>query len=258
MPHATNLRLRVSRVVPIAATAATLVLAGPAVGSASAKVKHAPCPTAGKTLAKASGPNVRVWRQGTTLLACTRQTGKRRVVRTLGVWTTGTKVAVADGTVAYTTTGQSDEHGLTDAVDVVDVPSGKRWFSSPHAALVPDTAEPETDDRVLRIVVGYTGAAWVTSRGIVNLAVRRFEAKDEFVDTDLPFHVGSRFFLGDAGVSGAAGVAKGVRLVTGGESDDCGGTTTYGIAVPAIGTAAPRTFTYGSAPTPIDHEGCGA
>lgn len=256
MPRTALLRRPLARALPIAVAAGALLFAGPATGSASAKTRHAPCPTAGKTIAKDVGPNVRVWRQGSKLLACTRQAGHKRSLRTLGVWTTGTKVAIGDGDVAFTTTGRSDEHGLVDATAAVDVKSGKRWFASARAALTPDAAQPLTDDRVLRLVVNETATEWVTSRGVVNLAVRTFDAKDEFVPETLPFHVGSRFFLGDAGAAGAAAAARDIALTFGGESDDCGGTDIFKAVVPAIGTAERSFFAYGSGPAPIDPDIC--
>ncbi|WP_026912735.1 hypothetical protein [Patulibacter minatonensis] len=259
MPRTTLLRRPLSRALPIAATVGAVLLAGPAVGSASAKAKHTPCPTVGKTVAKGYGPNVRVWREGTTLKACSRSPGQKRYVRTLGVWTSGTKVVVDEGSVAYTTTSQSDEHGVVDAIDVYDVKAGKRWFSTTHTAIVPDTSAPTTDDRVLKLVLNHSGVAWVTSRGVVNLGARKLDPNDEFLDVpSLPFRVGRQIFLGDAGVAGAAGVAKGLSLSYGGESDDCGGVQTYEVNVPAFGTSAATHLTYGSQPTAIDHEGCNA
>ncbi|MEV4422590.1 hypothetical protein AB0L40_21820 [Patulibacter sp. NPDC049589] len=258
MTLALPLRRSLSRALPLAAVAGALLLAGPATGSASAATKHAPCPTTGKTLAKDVFPNVRVWRQGTTLKACTREPGQRRYVRTLGVWTSGTKIAIGDGNVAWTSTGQTDGGELVDAIATVDVRKGKRWFSTARAALTPDAATPLTDDRVLRLITTYTGTAWVTARGVVNLAARRLDP-DAVADdggTPPPFHQGSRFFLGDAGPSGAAAAAKGIRLTVGGEHDDCGGSDEFKVLVPAIGGQPELGFVYDTRDAVADPDIC--
>lgn len=244
------------RLLPAAAALGGLLLAGPATGTAAAA--PVPCPTVGTTVAKDASPNLRVYRQGAMLKACVRSTGKRRTVRTLGVWTSGTTVATGAGTVAWTSTGRSDEHGLVDAIATVDVRSGRRWFRTDRAALSPDVATPAADDRVLRLVTDSRATAWVTSRGLVGVAVRRLDrgAMQEWGRGPEPYRVGRRYFLGDAGVAGAAAVAHGLALRVGGERDDCGGTDVFSVDVPAFGATPARSFVYAAASASVDPDVC--
>lgn len=243
-------RRLVRRTLPLLA-AAGLLLAGPAGGSAVAAARPAPCPTVGTTLARDVAPNLRVWREGTALKACVRRAGERRTVRSLGVWTSGTKVATGRGTVSWTSTGQSDLHGLVDAIATVDVRSGTRWFQTARAALAPDVATPAGDDRVLRVITNDRATAWVTARGVVGAALRRVDADAlaEWSPGEVPYHVGRRFFLGDAGAPDAAAVAKGLAFDVGGESDECGGTDLFRVRVPGYADTPARAFVYATAPS---------
>lgn len=249
-------RRPLARLLPAAAVAGALLLVGPAAGVAA--TAPGSCPTAGTTVARDSAPGLRVYRQGTMLKACVRPAGKRRVVRTLGVWTSGTKVATGAGTVAWTSTGQSDLHGLVDAIAAVDVRSGRRWFRTDRAALSPDVATPAADDRVLRLITNERATAWVTSRGLVGVALRRVDhaAMEEWGATPEPYHVGRRYFLGDAGASDAPAVARGLAFRVGGERDDCGGTDVFSVDVPAFGATPARSFVYAAASAPIDPDVC--
>lgn len=244
MPR-TPRRRPLARLLPAAAVVGGLLLAGPAAGPAAA-APSAACPTTGTTVARDASPAMRVYREGPTLKACVRPAGKRRVVRTLGVWTSGTKVATGAGTVAWTTTGQSDAHGLVDAIETVEVRTGARWFRTARVALSPDVATPAADDRVLRLVTGDRATAWVTSRGLVGVAVRKVDedALEEWGGGAVPYRVGRRFFLGDAGVEAAPAVARGLSLNVGGEHDECGGTDLFTVDVPAFGGTPARSFVY--------------
>lgn len=231
----------------------TALAAGAGAGPAQAAPRPAPCPASGTTLATGSSPAVRVWRQGPSVRACARTAGGRRTVRTLGAWSTGTKVAVGGGSVAWTTTVRSDAQGLVDRLATVDVRSGRRWFSTARAALAPDVATPATDDRVLRLITTDRATAWVTARGVVGAAVRRLDraSLEEWGEADLPFHVGRRFFLGDAGVPDAASVARGLAFDVGGERDECGGTDLHVVRVPAYGAVPARAFLLAAVPSPM-------
>jgi hypothetical protein len=226
------------------------LLAGPGTGVASA-AKHTPCPTGGKTIAKATGPNLRVWREGTTMKACTRKPGQRRYVRTLGPWSTSTKVAVGEGNVAWTTTGQSDVNGLVDQLATKDVRTGATWFSTLRAAPATDASTPASDDRVLNLVTDSRATAWVTSRGVIAAAVRKIDTEattlyGEGMPGAVPFHVGRVFALGVAGPENAAAVAQGLKITYGGDGDECGGVTDYQVRIPAFGTRKESTFVYAS------------
>lgn len=227
-----------------------LIAAGGAAGPAGAAGRSAPCPTAGTTLASGVSPATRVWRDGQRVRACVRTASGRRTVRTLGTWTTGTKVAVGGGSVAWTTTVRSEALGLADRIATTDVRSGRRWFSTARAALAPDTATPASEDRVLRLLTTDRATAWVTSRGVVGAALRRVdrEALEEWGAGEVPYHVGRRFFLGDAGTPAAASVARGLSFAVGGESDECGGTDLHELRVPPYGTVAARSFVFASSP----------
>ncbi|WP_026912736.1 hypothetical protein [Patulibacter minatonensis] len=226
------------------------LLAGPGTGVAAA-AKHTPCPTAGKTIAKATGPNLRVWREGTTMKACTRKPGQRRYVRTLGPWSTATKVAVGEGTVAWTTTSQSDEHGLVDAITTKDVRTGATWLKTLRAAPATDAATPASDDRVLNLITDSRATSWVTSRGVIASAVRKVDTEattlyGEGMPGAVPFHVDRIFALGVAGPENAEAVAKGLKIAYGGDGDECGGVTDYQVRIPAFGTRKESTFVYAS------------
>lgn len=226
------------------------LLAGPGADVASA-AKHTPCPTGGKTIATATGPNLRVWREGTTMKACTRNPGQRRYVRTLGPWSSSTKVDVEEGNVAWTTTSQSDEHGLVDAITTEDVRTGSTWLKTLHAAPAIDATTPASDDRVLSLITDSRATAWVTSRGVIATAVRKIDTEaatlyGEGMPGVVPFHVGKTYVLGVAGPGDAAVVAKNLGLTTGGDGDECGGVTDYQVHVPAFGTRKVSTFVYAS------------
>ncbi len=242
------------RTLPLAAALGAALLAGPAVGTAGAAAKHAPCPTAGRTLAKDVGPNLRVWRQGSTLKACTRVPGHARRVRTLGPWTSATKIATGSGTVAWTRATSSG--GVpADAVSALDVPTGKRWLSTTKAA-VATAGVPASPDRVLRLVTDGVGTGWVTARGVVALAVRKVDAE---ATGPLPagvFLVDRRYFLGDAGPAEAAAVAKDIDLRVGGEHDDCGGTDVLSLGIPAFGARPESAFVYAERPVAPDPDIC--
>lgn len=237
-----------TRSLPIAALLGTVLLAGPATGTAAA-AKHTPCPTTGTTLAKDVSPNLRVWREGTTLKACTRRAGGRRYVRTLGVWSTDTRIATGTGTVAWTTRGQTDGGELVDAVTTADVRTGKRWLKTVRAIPAAGSSTPAADDRVLRLVTSDTATAWVTARGVVAAAVAALDDEPtslfgEGRPSVEPFHVGCRFVLGDAGPADAASVAKRLRLTVGGDGDECGGVDEFRVAVPSFGTQPDLVFVY--------------
>ncbi|MEV4422589.1 hypothetical protein AB0L40_21815 [Patulibacter sp. NPDC049589] len=226
------------------------LLAGPGAGSAAA-AKHTPCPTTGKTIVKATSPNLRVWREGTTLKACTRKPGQRRYVRTLGTWSTATTVAAGAGNVAWTT-ARTTEAGMVDALATVDVRTGSKWLNTTHAAVAPDAATPASDDRVLRLLTDDKATTWVTSRGIVAANLRKI-AGDERptyygagVPGTEPFHVGRRYFLGDTTPAEAAAVAKGLAFYVGGDGDECGGVDDFSVRVPAWGLRPEMTFIYRS------------
>lgn len=234
------------RTLPLAALGTVLLAAAGATPAQAAK--HTPCPTGGRTIAKDVGPNLRVWREGTTLRACSRETGERRFVRTLGTWSRATKVATGEGAVAWTTSRTTDA-GPVDAITTIDVRSGRRWLSTKRAAVAQSTTVPAADDRVLKVLTSGYGTAWVTSRGVIGAAVRTVDDESttyygEGVPGSEPFHVGRRFFLGDAGPAGAAALAKGLRLDVGGEGDECGGTAAYEVEVPAFADRPAMTFSY--------------
>jgi hypothetical protein len=240
---------------------AAALLAGVGASPAAA-ARHAPCPTAGTTLVRDTFPNVRVYRQGSTLRACTRLPGKARRLRTLGPWSSATTLAVDDGAVAWTTRRSTDA-GPADAVAAVDVASGRRWLSAANAAVAPDAATPATADRVLRLVVNPYVVGWVTARGVVAAAVRTVDDPEEAgslasdsTALPLPYRDGRRYHLGDAGPADAPRVAKGLRLYTTGESDECGGTDILQLLIPAFGPRGESVFTYAQMPHPADPDIC--
>jgi hypothetical protein len=245
------------RALPVLALGAA-ALAGPLAGSASA-ARHAPCPTSGTTIAKGTAPNVRVWRQGSTLKACTRKPGQRRYVRTLGSWSSATKVAVGEGNVAWTTSRATID-GDVDTVRTVDVRTGARWVGASHAAPAPDATTPATDDRVLRLLVDRRVTTWVTARGPIAAVVRKLDPATTLYGDGLPgsvpFHVGRTFALGDAGPAQAPAVAKGLAFGTGGDGDECGGTNDYQVRIPAFGTRPATIFLYASEDYTSDAEYC--
>ncbi len=251
-------RPAILRTLPALALGAA-ALSGPLAGTASA-AKHAPCPTGGTTLAKSTNPNVRVWRQGTTLKACTRKPGQRRYVRTLGPWSSATTIAVGEGNVAWTQS-RAGADGPVDTVRTVDVRTGARWVSTSHAVPAPDAATPASDDRVLRLLVDRRVTTWVTARGAIAAVVRKLDPEastlyGEGLPGAVPFHVGRTFALGDAGPAQAAAVAKGLALGTGGDGDECGGTTDYQVRIPAFGTRPATIFLYASEDYTSDAEYC--
>jgi hypothetical protein len=240
---------------------AAVLLAG--VGSSPAGAsRHAPCPTAGTTLVRDTYPNLRVYRQGGTLRACTRRPGEARRLRKLDPWSTATTLAADDGTVAWTTRRSTDA-GPADAVAAMDVASGRRWLSAVNAAVAPDAATPATADRVLRLVVNPYVVGWVTARGVVAAAVRTVDDPEEAgslasdsTALPLPYRDGRRYHLGDAGPADAPRVAKGLRLYATGESDECGGTDILHLEIPAFGSRPETTFTYAQVPHPADPDIC--
>lgn len=241
------------------AGALVALLAGPSASPAGAAARHAPCPTVGRTLAKDVSPNLRVWREGTTMKACSRWPGERRHVRTLGPWSPATRVATGSGAVAWTTRAQTDAGVLADAVTTIDVPSGRRWLRTSRAA-VARAGAPASEDRVLRLITSDLATAWVTRGGVVALAV---EQLDETATTGYPAGApadlhrdGSRYFLGDAGPAAAAAVAKGLRFHVGGESDGCGGSDVHELRVPAFGDHPAASFVFAETPVPAGDE-CG-
>lgn len=239
-----------TRSLPLAALLGAVLLAGPATGTAAA-AKHTPCPTAGTTLAKDTSPNLRVWREGTTLKACTRKAGRRRSLRTLGTWSKETRIATGAGTVAWTTAAQTDEHGLVDGITTEDVRTGKRWLKTIHAVPAADASTPAADDRVLKLVTDDMATAWVTSRGVVAAAVAVYDDEattmyGEGHPGTVPFHVGRRFFLGDAGPAEAQSVADRLALKVGGDGDECGGVDDFQVAVPSFGSQKDLVFVYRS------------
>lgn len=241
-----------STLAPLAATGlGVLLLAGPGAAPAAAAKKHAPCPKAGTTLTTSGSPNVRVWRAGTALRACTRAPGQRRYVRTLGTWSPSTKVYASARNVAWTTERTSPA-GPVDAVRTVDVRTGASWLSTVHAALAPDAATPASDDRVLRLITDDTATTWVTARGIVAVAVRKIDAEQpgtlygEGLTGTTPYRVGRRFFLGNAGPANAPAVAAGLALEQSSEGDECGGTTDYRVSIPAWDARPATVFAYKS------------
>lgn len=235
------------------------VLAGTSAAPAGAAVRHAPCPTTGRTLAKDVSPNLRVWREGSTMKACSRWSGERRHVRTLGPWSTATKVATGSGAVAWTTAAQTDAGVLADAITTVDVPSGRRWLQTSRAA-VARVGAPASEDRVLRLITSDLATAWVTRGGVVALAVEQLdETATESYPQGAPADLhrsGRRYFLGDAGPAAAATVAKGLRFHVGGESDSCGGSDVHDLRVPAFGDHPAAAFVFAETPVPSAPE-CG-
>jgi hypothetical protein len=235
------------------------VLAGPSVAPADAAVRHAPCPTAGRTLATDDSPNLRVWREGTTMKACSRWPGERRHVRVLGPWSPATTVATGDGAVAWTTRARTDAGVRLDELTTVDVPSGRRWLRTSRAAVAREGV-PATEDRVVRLVTTDLATAWVTSRGVVAVAVDQL---DEAATTGYPegapadlHRSGRRYFLGDAGSADAVAVARGLRFVVGGRHDGCGGSYVHRLRVPAFADRPATSFAFAELPAPAGDE-CG-
>lgn len=247
MPHPTR-----SSLAPLAAAAlGALALAGPGVAPAAAASRHAPCPTSGTTLTTSGAPNVRVWREGSTLRACTRVPGQRRYVRALGTWSPSTKVYASARNVAWTTE-RATPAGPVDAVRTIDVRTGASWLKTIHAAVAPDAATPASDDRVLRLVTDDTATTWVTARGVVAAAVRKLDPEQpgilygEGLAGTAPYRAGRRFFLGDAGPANAPAVAAGLALDQSSEGDECGGTTDYRVTLPAWDARPATIFAYKS------------
>lgn len=241
----------ITRSLPLAAVLGAVLLAGPATGTAAA-AKHTPCPTTGTTLAKDVSPNLRVWREGTTLKACTRVAGRRRYVRTLGPWATDTRIATGAGTVAWTTanpTGTPD--GPYDDITTQNIRTGKRWLKTVNAVPAADAGTPAATDRVLKLVTDDMATAWVTERGVIAAAVAVYDDEATTMYGEghpgaVPFHVGRRFFLGDAGPAEAASVADRLKLTVGGDGDECGGVDDFQVAVPSFGTRKDLKFIYRS------------
>lgn len=237
-------------------TAVALVATGAALASALAAgpasaARHAPCPTTGTTLARVGAPNLRVYRQGTTMKACLRKPGTRRTVRTLGPWVAGTRVAAGGGAVAWTVPRPAEGGGTVDGLSTEDVRTGRRWLKTVRATPATSATTPAADDRVLALLTDGRAAAWVTARGVIAAAVRALpEEPATLYGAGLPgtepFRVGRRFALGDAGSDAAATVAAGLRLTVGGEGDECGGTDEYQARIPAFGDRPETIFRYAS------------
>jgi hypothetical protein len=243
-------RTRTTRTtVALVATGATLasaLAAGPATAA-----RHAPCPTTGTTLARVTAPNLRVYRQGTALKACLRKPGTRRTVRTLGPWVAGTRVAAGGGAVAWTTPRPAPGGGTVDGLATEDVRTGRRWLKTVRAVPATSATTPAADDRVLGLLTDGRATAWVTARGVVAAALRALPEEPttlygEGLPGTEPFHVGRRFALGDAGPEAAPAVAAGLRLATGGDGDECGGTIDFQVRVPAFGGRPETIFRYAS------------
>lgn len=244
-PRAGSLRAAAA----LAATGA--VLAATLAASPASAARHAPCPTAGTTLARVSAPNLRVYRQGTTMKACLRKPGTRRTVRTLGPWVAGTRVAAGGGAVAWTVPRPADGGGTVDGLTTADVRTGRRWLQTVRAAPATSATTPAADDRVLTLLTDGRATAWVTARGVIAAAIRALpEEPATLYGAGLPgtepFRVGRRFALGDAGPVAATAVAKGLTLTVGGEGDECGGTDEYQARIPAFGDRPETIFRYAS------------
>ncbi|CAB4907141.1 unannotated protein [freshwater metagenome] len=242
-------RTTITRSLPTAALLGAVLLAGPATGTAAA-AKHTPCPTAGTTLVRTTGPNVRVWREGTTLKACTRRPGQRRYLRTLGPWSSATKVAVGGTSVAWTTRVATPD-APADRLASRDLRTGSTWLSTTRAIPAASASAPAASDTVLRLLTDGRATAWVTARGVVAAAVRTFDPEattlyGEGLPGTVPSHVGRRFVLADVGPSQAASVASRLALSVGGDGDECGGTNDHRVDVPAVDGVPQRWFVYAS------------
>lgn len=236
--------------VAAAVLGAALAAAGPASPALASPVSA--CPTVGRTLARASNPTVRVYRTGASLRACVAPRGQRRVVRLLDTWSSSTKVAVASGSVAWTT--RRTVGGLpVDAVTTEVVRTGRTWLRAEDAAPSPDSATPAAADRVLRVVTDGRATGWVTASGVVAAAVRRIDLSSTTlygagVPGTVPYRSDHTFFLRQAGPAHAAAVARRLRFALGGDGDECGGTVDHQLLVPGWDTQPPLIFVYASVP----------
>ncbi|MDO9407597.1 hypothetical protein [Patulibacter sp.] len=243
-------RPAVHRVAARASLATTVaVLAATAVPApAAAKTRHAPCPTAGTTLYRSSKYDLvglRVYRVGTALRSCTRSTGKRRRIRSLGVWTPATKVAVGGGFLAWTTRGTAADGTAADTVRTTNVPTGRRALTVTRTAVATGPTIPATPDTVVALQTDGLATAWVTTGGRLAVAVALPKLVPPTEPDENPvFHDGAIYAVRDVGAALAPALAKGITFVDASETDDCGGTISRILRIPAVGDAPAGVFEY--------------
>ncbi|WP_026910675.1 hypothetical protein [Patulibacter minatonensis] len=221
----------------LAAAVAAAALAVPTAAPAAAKKRHAPCPTNGTTLYRASkyAPiGLRVYRVGDELRACTRQAGKARRIRVLGPWTAETQVAAQYGLLVWTARTTAPDGTAADVVRAIETSSGRRVLTVTKAAVATSPTTPAAADTVLTLRTDGQAIAWVTSRGRVALRVPFPNKVPARSDGSQAFHVGAIYGLRDVGAALAPGLVDGLRFLDDSETDECGGTISQRLVIPPV------------------------
>ncbi len=221
---------------------------------ADASSVRAGCPSSGRTLARDSSPTVRVYRAGTQLKACLKAPGQRRIVRVLDRWTSATRVVTRGGAVAWSARLRGSSGPVGDVVSAVDITTGKRWLRTRMAVPAGSATEEARADTVLGLVVDADVVAWTTSSGVTAAALRRAVAPTETYlrhgppgPPTVPYRVGRRYLLGDAGPEHAARVARALRLERVDEDDEEGCRGSASLWVRFLGADRLNAFRYGDA-----------
>jgi hypothetical protein len=255
VPRLTTSPARTShRALPaLAAALGVLVLAASAAAPEADAARAAPCPTAGTTLL-AKNQNLRVYRTGSTLKVCGRYLGQKRRLRTLGPWSPETRIATDYATVAWTTSARDAAGVRYDAVTSIDVLSGRRWLQATKASPARDATTPATRAGVAGLTTTSDSTAWVTTAGVVALAVRSPLTDADLDDNEQSapalYRTRRRVFVLDVGPARAAPVAADLELRDSTESDDCGGTTFRFLDFGEDGTPARASLLYREDPVP--------
>jgi hypothetical protein len=232
--------------LPATVATALALLAGPGVPSAAA-ARHAPSPRTGTTLLRtgpASSPGLRAYRAGSTLKACVRRSGERRLVRTLGAWTPATKVVLGGATLAWTTRSTAPDGTASDTIRAVSIADLRRTLTVTRTAVATGTATPAAKDTVVRLLTDGLATVWVTTGGRLAAAVALPEHVPAPDPGPGPFHAGPFYALGDVAPEDAPSLAAGLRLVDDSETDECGGTLDRYLSIPAVGDRPQGQFRY--------------
>jgi hypothetical protein len=210
---------RASLALLLAACAFAAVLAGPAQAR-----KSYDCPKRAGTLAVK--PLGRVWHQAGSVYACTTVYGRAPKLRRLGPWKAGTRVAF-DGVNVVWTVPLARDGVRSDRAWAASAEDGRRWLSGRRLL-------PAGEARVRRVLGTDQGAAWVTTDGVVVLALRWPQSDPEAVgalpaapQADRGLVVVGPFAAADHAALAASATLEELE----GDGDECGGVNPYKLTV---------------------------
>jgi len=174
-----------------------------------------------------------VWHHGASLYACTTVYDHPPRARRLGPWTPATKVAW-DGVNAVWSVRHTSLGEPSDRVWAANADSGKRWLSGTR--LVPNGPHnPFLAGRVQRVLVKDAGAAWITQKGDVVLALNEPAGEDPVAVGTPPLPlvaVKQLLLVGSYPTVPAAQLAATATLQElDGDGDECGGVNPYKLTV---------------------------